>query len=243
MAPRAKASTETAEPARRSSRISAQPAKVVEAVKETVKKVTAPRTKKRSADADGGEGGEGAPAVKKTKAAKATMGDGAAAEDEAEAAPALEPINIGDTLPSYTLKNEKDEDVDVATLTAEKGVIFFLVPKADTPGCTQQACGYRDIYPDFASLNFDVYCLSADKPAAQSKWQTKKNLPYPLLSDPQRVLITALGAGEGGKTKRSHFIFEKGGKLVDKKIPVKPADSPKLALEFVKSLAPSAAEV
>lgn len=85
----------------------------------------------------------------------------------------------------------------------------------------------------------------------------QKELPYPLLSDPKRVLITALGAGKGGKTSRSHFIFEKGGKLVDKKIPVKPADrcvrvrsraagmpdraglfrclSPKLALEFIKS--------
>ncbi|KAI0674340.1 peroxiredoxin Q [Trametes maxima] len=149
---------------------------------------------------------------------------------------ALSPIDVGDILPSYTLKNEKDEDVDVATLTAEKGVIFFLVPKADTPGCTTQACGFRDVYPDFTSHNFEVYCLSADKPTAQAKWQSKKNLPYPLLSDPKRVLIAALGAGEGGKTKRSHFIFEKGGKLVDKKIPVKPADSPKLALEFVKEL-------
>ena len=68
------------------------------------------------------------------------------------------------------------------------------------------------------------------------------------------MLITALGAGEGGKTKRSHFIFEKGGKLLEKKMPVKPVDrwafivvafspcflttcgSPKLALEFIKSL-------
>jgi len=52
----------------------------------------------------------------------------------------------------------------------------------------------------------------------------QKELPYPLISDPTRILITALGAGEGGKTKRSHFIFEKGGKLVNKQIPVKPAD-------------------
>lgn len=52
----------------------------------------------------------------------------------------------------------------------------------------------------------------------------QKELPYPLISDPKRELITALGAGEGGKTKRSHFIFGKGGKLLDKKIPVKPAD-------------------
>jgi peroxiredoxin Q/BCP len=52
----------------------------------------------------------------------------------------------------------------------------------------------------------------------------QKELPYPLLSDRKRVLITALGAGEGGKTKRSHFIFEKGGKLIDKKVPVKAAE-------------------
>jgi peroxiredoxin Q/BCP len=52
----------------------------------------------------------------------------------------------------------------------------------------------------------------------------QKELPYPLISDPKRVLITALGAGTGGKTKRSHFIFEKGGKLVDRVMPVKPAD-------------------
>ena len=45
-----------------------------------------------------------------------------------------------------------------------------------------------------------------------------------MISDPKRVLITALGAGEGGKTKRSHFVFGQGGKLLDKKIPVKPAD-------------------
>jgi peroxiredoxin Q/BCP len=59
----------------------------------------------------------------------------------------------------------------------------------------------------------------------------QKELPYPLLSDRKRVLISALGAGDGGKTKRSHFIFEKGGKLIDKKIPVKAAD--RLVLVFL----------
>ena len=65
---------------------------------------------------------------------------------------------------------------------------------------------------------------SQNRAFVQSYDAVQKELPYPLLSDPKRVLITALGAGEGGKTKRSHFIFEKGGKLVDKKIPVKPAE-------------------
>jgi thioredoxin-dependent peroxiredoxin len=52
----------------------------------------------------------------------------------------------------------------------------------------------------------------------------KRELPYPLISDPKRLLISALGAGEGGKTQRSHFIFGKGGKLLDKKNPVQAAD-------------------
>ena len=49
--------------------------------------------------------------------------------------------------------------------------MFFF--RSFIAGCTNQACGFRDSYPDFTSLNFDVYCLSADAPTAQSKWQTK----------------------------------------------------------------------
>ncbi|KIJ49255.1 hypothetical protein M422DRAFT_161558 [Sphaerobolus stellatus SS14] len=145
-------------------------------------------------------------------------------------------LDIGDTIPDITLKNEKDEDVKVAQLVAEKGLVLFLVPKADTPGCTKQACGFRDSYPDFEKHNVHVFALSADKPSAQAKWQTKQSLPYSLLSDPGRILIKALGAGDGNKTQRSHFIFEKGGKLVNKKLPVKPVDSPQQALEFVKTM-------
>ncbi|TCD69570.1 hypothetical protein EIP91_006992 [Steccherinum ochraceum] len=199
-------------------------------------KPTRKPAKKRSADDATADAGT--KEAEEAKATPATKKGGLSKSDaETDAAPALESIDIGDTLPSFTLKNEKGEDVDVASLTAEKGVVFFLVPKADTPGCTTQACGFRDSYPDFTSSGFDVYGLSADTSAAQSKWQAKKELPYPLLSDPKRVLIAALGAAAGGKTTRSHFVFEKGGKLLDKKIPVKPADSPKQALEFIQSLA------
>jgi len=226
MAPRkAAAPTDEAVAPRRSSR-----AAVVKAVEKTLEEIGEKVTKKRKATADGDK-----PAKTKKKAkADAVEGEGEAEEpDDSEK---LAAIDIGDSLPTLTLKNEKDEDVEVSTLTADKGLVLFLIPKADTPGCTNQACGFRDKYPDFTGLDYNVYCLSADTPAAQSKWQTKKELPYPLLSDRKRVLITALGAGDGGKTKRSHFIFAKGGKLVDKKVPVKAADSPKIALDFIKSL-------
>ncbi|KAE9405228.1 hypothetical protein BT96DRAFT_988517 [Gymnopus androsaceus JB14] len=89
--------------------------------------------------------------------------------------------------------------------------------------------------------------VSADSPAAQTKWQDKKSLPYGLLSDPDRKLISALGANDKGKTKRSHFVFAKAeqgaegkGKLIDKKLGVKPAESPKLAIEFIKNYVPTA---
>ncbi|THG94975.1 hypothetical protein EW026_g6590 [Hermanssonia centrifuga] len=237
--------------ARRSTRIAAQPKK-----EEPTTKVTKPARKASSKKREAGDDKAGKDVVEvqllrryvihivnlgylhskaeSDEQVSESVGDAKVAEP-ANKGENLKAIDLGDTLPSLTLKNEKGEDVEVANLAAEKGLIFFLVPKADTPGCTNQACGFRDIYPDFTSLGYDVYCLSADSPTAQTKWQTKKELPYALLSDPERVLITALGAGEGGKTKRSHFIFEKGGKLVEKQNPVKPADSPKLALEFVKS--------
>jgi peroxiredoxin Q/BCP len=193
-----------------------------------------PRASKAGTKRGAAENNEESKAASASKKVKPEPEDDKGTDSDTE----LDKIDIGDSLASLTLvlKNEKDEDVDVATLAAEKGVVLFLVPKADTPGCTNQARGFRDIHPDFTSVNFDVYCLSADTPTAQLKWQTKKDLPYPLLSDRKRLLIGALGAAEGNKTKRSHFIFEKGGKLIDKQLPVKPAESPKLALDFVKGL-------
>jgi len=224
MPPRKTADSD-AEPPRRSARVAALP-KEEESKPKTVRKASS--SKKRPAETEEAVGAESSTAKK----AKATETE---SDEEAQESTPLSPVDIGDILPSVTLKNEKGEDVDVAGLTTDKGLILFLVPKADTPGCTNQACGFRDIYPDFTALNYEVYCLSADTPSAQSKWQAKKELPYPLLSDPKRILIAALGAADGGKTKRSHFIFGKGGKLLEKKIPVKPVDSPKLALEFIKS--------
>jgi len=188
-------------------------------------------TKKRKAADEHESGGENA---KKTKPSTSNE-----VEDGGED---VKVIDLGDPLPDIVVKNEKDEDVPVQDLTKEHGAVIFLVPKADTPGCTTQACGFRDVYSDFTEHGYKVYCLSADSPTAQSKWQGKKSLPYSLLSDPKRILVKALGAGKNNKTARSHFVFEKstegaaGGKLLDKKMPVKPADSPKLALKFIKSL-------
>ncbi|KAG1867678.1 thioredoxin-like protein [Suillus subluteus] len=209
---------------RRSSRISGQAKVETPALAKKSRKPSKAGTKRAAEEVDKDE---------KNKKAKANEDETVKEEDDvADAAP----IDVGDILPSMTLKNEKGEDIDTGSIAAEKGVVLFLVPKADTPGCTTQACGFRDIWQEFTSLDYDVYGVSADSSTAQSKWQTKKELPFPLISDPKRSLIGVLGAGDGNKTKRSHFVFEKGGKLLDKRMPVKPADSPRLALEFIKGL-------
>ncbi|KAK0442686.1 AhpC-TSA-domain-containing protein [Desarmillaria tabescens] len=203
MARKAVAETTTAEP-RRSTRISSQPA---------------PKAK-RKADSEGGR------PKKKTKKV---------AEDTDELQEKVEQLQIGSLLTglSITLPNQNGEDVEIGTIAKERGVVLFLVPRADTPGCTQQACAYRDAYDKFTEAGYDVYCLSADEPGKQGKWKDKKSLPYNLLSDPKRVFISALGAGTT-KTSRSHFVFAKGGVMIDKRMPVKPAESFKLALGAIQ---------
>lgn len=147
-------------------------------------------------------------------------------------------LKDGDVLPSITLKNEKGDDVDVSTLVDEDhGVIFFTYPKADTPGCTAQACNFRDSYVDFSKLGYKVFGLSVDKPDAQQKWSTKQSFNYSLLSDTSAELIKKLGAFAAPKnTVRSHFIFEKGtGKLLEAKTKVKPAEDAANCLTFIRN--------
>jgi len=181
-------------------------------------------------------------AAKEPEAAAETSKEAEAAAEAPADAPtsSSKELQVGDVLPSVTLPNNSGVDVDVGSLAKEQGVVLFLVPKANTPGCTTQACGFRDTYQDFTGLEYAVFCVSADSAKVQTSWQTKQTLPFDLLSDPKRTLISLLGAASGTSTKRSHFIFEKGnGKLLDKQIGIKPADSPKTALEFVKKHAGS----
>jgi peroxiredoxin Q/BCP len=105
--------------------------------------------------------------------------------------------------------------------------------QANTPGCTKQACGFRDKHVVFEQAGFKIFALSADSPKSQSNWKTKQNLPYTLLCDPKREAIAAFGAASAGKTIRSHIVVEKGGRVRDVQIKISPAASVDLAEENV----------
>lgn len=166
------------------------------------------------------------PVVKKAKTA-------AAAPAAADAAPKL---TVGDKLPDVTLQNEAGDDVNLSQLAQDGApIIIFAYPKASTPGCTKQACGFRDRLPALDALDkkVRVFGLSADSVAAQLRFKEKQALTYPLLSDPEFKLLGPLGAKKSAKggVIRSHWIVE-DGKISVASVQVSPADSFTKATEY-----------
>ncbi|MBK8432276.1 MAG: thioredoxin-dependent thiol peroxidase [Chloroflexi bacterium] len=141
-------------------------------------------------------------------------------------------FQIGDTAPDFELLNDEGQPTKLSDLRGRRVVLFFY-PKADTPGCTTQACGLRDNFPLFQEHNATVLGVSPDSVADLAKWRTKQNLPYNLLSDPEHSTAEAYGVwGEKsmyGKTYfgiiRSHFVIAADGTFEDVQVKVSPQDS------------------
>ncbi|RLN51743.1 hypothetical protein BBJ28_00015362 [Nothophytophthora sp. Chile5] len=133
-----------------------------------------------------------------------------------------------------TLLNQEEKEVKFADTYRDQGVVFFMYPRANTPGCTKQACGFRDNIQAIKDAGFTVYGLSGDSPKALNNWKTKQNLPFDLLSDPDHKLISYFGSSlPGSKVQRSHVVILKGGVVGDITGKVSPADSVSRAVKFV----------
>lgn len=150
-------------------------------------------------------------------------------------------IDIGGEIPDVTLQNQDGKDVSLREVAKDSRIIIiFAYPKASTPGCTRQACGFRDNYEELKE-HAAVFGLSGDTVTAQKKFQDKQGLPFDLLSDPKRVLIGHLGAKKTAQsgTIRSHWVFF-DGKLKYKRVKVSPEvsiqDGKKEVLELAAQL-------
>ncbi|AJP39454.1 AHL_G0027240.mRNA.1.CDS.1 [Saccharomyces cerevisiae] len=160
------------------------------------------------------------------------------ADKEGNKSSAAEDLEIGDPIPDLSLLNEDNDSISLKKIAEDnRVVVFFVYPKASTPGCTRQACGFRDNYEDLKKYAA-VFGLSADSVTAQKKFQTKQNLPYHLLSDPKREFIGLLGAKKTllSGSIRSHFIFV-DGKLRFKRVKISPEVSVNDAKKEVLELA------
>src|SRR5258708_21742477 len=91
-------------------------------------------------------------------------------------------MQVGDTIEDFTLQNEDDETVQLSDYSG-KPVVLFFYPRADTPGCTIEACGFRDTFNKLQKAGVVVLGISRDTPKAQKKFKEKYDLPYTLLAD------------------------------------------------------------
>lgn len=150
-------------------------------------------------------------------------------------------LQVGDTAPDFELLTDEESSVKLSDYRGQTVVLFFY-PKADTPGCTIQACGFRDNYPIFTSNDAVVFGISPDVPADLAKWRAQQGFPYNLLADADHQvaeMYEVWGEKEyGGKRYigliRSHFVIDAEGEIADVQFNVTPQDSVDRAMAFVE---------
>jgi peroxiredoxin Q/BCP len=129
-------------------------------------------------------------------------------------------LEAGDTAPAFTLPDADGNEVSLADYAGKKVIVYFY-PAASTPGCTKQACDFRDSLAELNGEGIEVIGISPDKPAKLAKFRDAEELNFPLLSDPEKATLEAWGTfGEKkmyGKTVqgviRSTFLVDEAGKI------------------------------
>ena len=102
-------------------------------------------------------------------------------------------LEVGTKAPDFTLPDENGEQVSLSDFAGKKVIVYFY-PKDNTPGCTKEACSIRDSFPAITERNSVVLGISADSVESHKKFKEKNNLPFTLLSDPEKEVIKAYGA-------------------------------------------------
>ena len=149
-------------------------------------------------------------------------------------------LKPGDAAPDFTLLDQHDQPTPIAGFRTRKVLVYFY-PKADTPGCTKQACGLNEVLGDIGDAA--VLGISPDKPSKQLKFAEKYSLGFPLLSDPDHAVAEAFGVWKeksmyGRKymgIERSAFLIDEQGKIAEAWYKISPADTPKNLLAALAS--------
>jgi len=140
-------------------------------------------------------------------------------------------LKEGDQAPGFSLQNAEGETISLSDFTGKTVVVYFY-PKDNTPGCTKEACGFRDVYDEILAKGAVVLGISADSVKSHANFKTKFDLPFHLLSDPEKTTIQAFGAWgikkmygkEYEGLLRSTFVLDGSGRVVKAFPKVKPAE-------------------
>ncbi|MFC1512187.1 thioredoxin-dependent thiol peroxidase [Candidatus Latescibacterota bacterium] len=147
-------------------------------------------------------------------------------------------LKPGDAAPPFELIDQNSAVARLSDFAGRKLLLYFY-PRADTPGCTRQACSVRDARPDLTRLGIAALGISPDPPARQKRFDDKHGLSFPLLSDPDHTVATAYGVWDKkslyGKLmmgiKRSSFLIDERGIIIGAWYGIKPEDTIPKALE------------
>lgn len=138
-------------------------------------------------------------------------------------------LKVGIKAPPFTLKDKDGKDVSLSDFLGKKVILYFY-PRDNTPGCTRQACAFAGLYDEYRTKGIEVIGISKDSTASHEKFAEKYNLPFVLLSDPERIAIEAYGVWQEkkqyGKTSmgvvRTTFLIDENGMIVKIMPKVKP---------------------
>lgn len=104
----------------------------------------------------------------------------------------MKTLQAGDKVPEFTAADQDGNTISASDFKGQKWVVFFY-PKADTPGCTAEACNLRDHYAELRDAGYALVGVSADGPKKQAKFRDKYNFPFPLIADEDRTVVDAFG--------------------------------------------------
>ncbi len=120
-------------------------------------------------------------------------------------------LALGSSLPSVQAPDQDGKTVDLAAAGGKGWTLVYFYPKADTTGCTKQACSLRDAYAVLTDKDVRVFGVSADDQAAQKAFQQKYKLPFTLIADTEKKVMDAFGVPHlAGFAKRQAFLFRDG---------------------------------
>jgi thioredoxin-dependent peroxiredoxin len=122
------------------------------------------------------------------------------------------PLAVGSNAPAFTAKDTNGNTVSLSDFKGKTVVVYFY-PKDDTPGCTKQACSFRDAQPEYKNKDVVVLGVSVDDAASHQAFTQKYNLNFPLLVDTDQSLVKAFDVDGGGYAKRVTFVIDGNGQI------------------------------
>ncbi len=122
-------------------------------------------------------------------------------------------LAVGSYAPGFTVKDTNGNTVSLSNFKG-KTVVLYFYPKDDTPGCTKQACSFRDNIDQYESKDVVILGVSADDEASHQAFTQKFNLNFPLLADTDKILIKAYDVDGGGYAKRVTYVIDGEGKII-----------------------------